>query len=58
MQHLHSFFWLLLTILSILNLTVFPLISASFQISAAPFHIQMKISTACTKRLISKCSFY
>ena len=36
MQHLRSLFWLLLTILNILSLTAFPLISVLSQISATP----------------------
>ena len=48
MQHLRSFFWFLLTALTILGLTAFPLMSVGSQISVAlpPY-----------KRLISKCSF-
>ena len=37
-EHFPTLFWFLLTILSILSLTVFPLISAGSQISTAPFH--------------------
>ena len=42
MQHLSSLFWFLLTILSIIGLTAFPLISAGSQISTAPFTITSK----------------
>ena len=49
MQNFRSLFWFLLTILSILSLTAFTLISVGTQISTAlPFY----------KRLTSKCSFY
>ena len=44
MQHLRSLFWFLLTIMSILSLTVFPLVSAGSKISPASFHNQIKIS--------------
>ena len=36
MQHLRSLVWFLLTMLSILSLTTFPLISVGYQVSAAP----------------------
>ena len=49
MQHLRSLFWFLLTILSILSLTAFPLISVKSQISTAPTSY---------KHLTYKCSFY
>ena len=49
MQHLHSLLWFLLTILRILSLTVFALISVGCHISAAP---------PTYKSLTSKCSFY
>ena len=49
MQHLCSFFWFLLTALSILRLTAVPLMSVGSQISVPP---------PSYKRLISKCSFY
>ena len=49
MQHIRSLFWFLLTILSILSLTAFSLISVGSQISVAPLS---------HKRLTSKCSIY
>ena len=49
LQHLRPLFWFLLTILSILSLTIFPLISVHHQISAA---------TPSFKRLTSKCRFF
>ena len=49
MQHLRSLFWFLLTILSILSVSGFLLISVGSQISAAP---------PSYKRVTSKCSFY
>ena len=49
LQHLRTLFWFLLTILNILSLTAFPLISVRYHICAAP---------PSYKRLTSKCSFY
>ena len=49
MQHLRSLFWILQTILSILSLTGFSLISVKSRISAVPTSY---------KRLTYKCSFY